>query len=101
MKKNLGYKPITLKIDKEISRERVTKVVDIEKVWNEENVFTTENTGFSWFLKWGIKNMPVNAKSKTKWETNMHNSNGKISKPLIVLFRLDISCTAVNLEKYN
>lgn len=51
MKKNLGYKPITLKIDKEISRERVTKVVDIEKVWNEENVFTTENTGFSWFLK--------------------------------------------------
>lgn len=25
----------------------------------------------------------------------------KISKPLIVLFRLDISCTAVNLEKYN
>lgn len=53
------------------------------------------------FLKWGIKSMPVNAKSKTKWETKMHNSNGKISKPLIVLFRLDISCTAVNLEKYN
>lgn len=41
--------------------------------------------------------MPVNAKTK-KLKNKMHISNGKISKPLIVL--LDISCTEVNLEKY-
>lgn len=67
------------------------------KVWKRKVLFATGNIGFSWFLKMRYKSMPVNAKTK-KLKNKMHISNGKISKPLIVL--LDISCTEVNLEKY-
>lgn len=46
--------------------------------------------------------MPVNKnKTITKLRTKMHISNGKKTKHIVVYFiRLDISYTAVNLEKY-
>lgn len=58
--------------------------------------------GFGWFSKMRYKSMPVNKnKTITKLRTKMHISNGKKTKHIVVSFiRLDISYTAVNLEKY-